>query len=151
MMRSSNNSHGNNNDTTVIMVQPAGPTMSTGDVPVEDLIPCCGGCCFIASCYTEFPDCCGAVSEQTCLCINPKLIMCKSSKEPDACCKCCLLDCDVIPIRTCCKARLNQLSFQRINNNHFSRQGAKYAVWMDGQHFQHLMNFHASLTSVLSR
>lgn len=153
-MSSANSRHTYNHDhTAVVVVQPAGPTQSTGDVPVDDLIPCCGGCCFITSCYTEFPDCCGAVSEQTCLCINPKLIMCKKSKEPDACCKCCLLDCDVIPVTTCCKVSISLVMVKTnyIYNHIYGRQEVRFVVWMHVRRCRHRMISHVSSISALLR
>lgn len=77
----------------------------TGDVSVMELIPFMSLCCIITSCYTQYPQCIGAVSENTILCLNQKVILCKTSREVGACCKCCLLDCDIVTPTTCFKVR----------------------------------------------
>ncbi len=88
--------------TTTTFVSNANPE-ETGDVSVFDLTPFMSMCCIITSCYTTFPQCLGAVSENSILCINQKLVLCKTSKESDAYCKCCLMDCDLAVPSTCCK------------------------------------------------
>jgi hypothetical protein len=74
---------------------------TTGDVEVEDLIPYFGVCCFISSCYCDYPSCLGAGCENTLCCLKNKIIMCKPSIESDALCKCCLMDCDIIKCEVC--------------------------------------------------
>ena len=60
----------------------------TGTVDVKDLEPCFGLLCCISSMYLECPDCFGSVMENTCLCLNTKIILCKAGKEDNVHCKC---------------------------------------------------------------
>mmetsp|Transcript_13532 Transcript_13532/g.18535 ORF Transcript_13532/g.18535 Transcript_13532/m.18535 type:complete len:185 (-) Transcript_13532:97-651(-) len=79
--------------------------IKTGEVKVKDLVPFFGICCFLVSCYSEIPDCLGAVCENTLCCFNAKMIVCKTSKEEEAICKCCAFDFDIVHFHTCCKSR----------------------------------------------
>lgn len=77
-----------------------------GAVNVKDLVPWCGVCCFIASCYTECPDCFGSVCENTIMCCKQRIIVCKCGKDlNEQLCKCVGLDCDVVKCKVCCKSR----------------------------------------------
>jgi hypothetical protein len=80
--------------------------MKTGEVRVKDLVPFCGLCCFLISCYSEWPDCLGSVCENTICCCNAKMILCKTSKEKEAICKCCVIDTDIVHFQYCCKVYL---------------------------------------------
>ena len=79
-----------------------GTNPKTGEVKVKDLVPCFGICCFLVSLYIEIPDCIGAVCENSLCCLNAKTIICKRSKEPDAICKCCSADIDIVRFSSCC-------------------------------------------------
>lgn len=75
-----------------------------GDVNVLDLVPLFGLCCCITSLYTEMPDCCGSVCENTALCCNHKLLACKTGKEdPLTLCRCVSCECDIVRFNVCCK------------------------------------------------
>lgn len=62
------------------------PVEVTGDVPVEDLIPCSGCCCYIHGCYTVFPDCLGCSGKCSCICCKSAFSNCKVAKEDDDWC-----------------------------------------------------------------
>jgi len=77
----------------------------TGDVPIFDLVPCCGFCCCIFSCFTEFPECFGSVCENVICCIGCKILTCKGTKEGGSICKICSSDCVCMSFKVCCSAR----------------------------------------------
>eukprot|EP01039_Chlorochromonas_danica_P008681 gene8681-9564_t len=77
----------------------------TGDVEAFDLVPCLAMCCCIYSLYTEIPDCCGSVCENTFMCCNCKTITCKPSKESGVFCKFFSCDWDFVAATTCCTSR----------------------------------------------
>lgn len=85
---------------------PVGHVHTTGDVDVGDLVPFFGLCCFITSCYTDYPACLGAGCENVVCCVKNRTILCKTSEESDAYCKCCLIDCDLVPIKVCLEVSL---------------------------------------------
>ena len=80
----------------------------TGYVEVNRLTPCLGVCCLFLSCYTDWPDCIGAVSEVTCCCLSHKHVMCKPAAEETSYCKFCLCDCDCDPMTTLCSVSATQ-------------------------------------------
>ena len=82
----------------------------TGYVEVNRLTPCLGVCCLFLSCYTDWPDCIGAVSEITCCCLSHKHVMCKPAVEETSYCKFCLCDCDCDPMTTLCSVSATQTS-----------------------------------------
>ena len=92
----------------------------TGDINVNDLVPCVALCCCIFSCYTELPDCLGSVCENTILCCLCKIMTCKTSKEEGAFCKCFNADCDCIHFKTCCTVGYNIIWYVPSTCNYIS-------------------------------
>lgn len=88
----------------------------TGDVEAFDLVPCVAMCCCIYSLYTEIPDCCGSVCENTFMCCNCKTITCKPSKESGVFCKFFSCDWDFVAATTCCTVSEPRLA-RHVNAN----------------------------------
>ncbi len=85
-------------------------TKTVGDVSIKDLVPFCGVCCFIMSCFTEIPDCFGSVCESAFMCCKSNIILCKVGKDfSKELCKCFATECSIIKCSVCCK-----VSFIRI-------------------------------------
>jgi hypothetical protein len=59
-----------------------GQSASAG-VDVNDLVPFMGCCCFITSCYTQWPDMVGCSGKDECLCMKREFLACKFPREPD--------------------------------------------------------------------
>lgn len=62
------------------------------DVPVEELRPCCAGCCNICSLFCGFPSCIGIAGACTLLCCQCKYVCCKllDCKDEDSRCAACI-------------------------------------------------------------
>jgi hypothetical protein len=67
-------------------------TRAVDDVPVEELVPCCGECCSIASLFCSFPGCIGCTGQCGLLFCMCKYTCCKLLDCKDADKRCCTLD-----------------------------------------------------------
>jgi hypothetical protein len=75
------------------------------DVPIHELIVCCGACCAINSCYCSYPGCCGIKLQSICCCCQSESAMCKVINEENTdgiCCICQEGGTYCIQPKTCC-------------------------------------------------
>lgn len=77
-------------------------TMKEAPDPRE-LIPCCGCCCTIISCYCKWPECCGYYAKGNFVCIETEAICCKTGKREGSLCVCIRNELEIIQPTTCCK------------------------------------------------
>ena len=65
------------------------------DVDVTELMPCCGYCCAIYSCYCKWPDCLGCKGEGSFLCIQDEFAICKMLDNEENADGKCLICCEI--------------------------------------------------------
>jgi len=78
---------------------------TTGNIHLDDLRPYLGACCFILSCYEEFPNCIGCISKLTILCTSCHLSICKPSRDPISCFMCFSLGVELVKLESLIQSR----------------------------------------------
>lgn len=64
------------------------PPRRVAIVPTKALVPVCGVCCIMLSCYCKAPACLGCYSKYWICCCNQEAVCCKPTKEPGYNCVC---------------------------------------------------------------
>jgi hypothetical protein len=93
---------------TVIVNQTQGRKKSVdhGNVKVNALVPCCGGCCYTVNYYSDCADCFGCTNESTCCCCMDQCKCCKCTDSGESEKKICFTlnenGCYCVQLTTCC-------------------------------------------------